>query len=410
MNILLKVLRFVKKVGILQAAHWFFLRIQEDGIISTILNIKNKFTDKPQISKNVSILNQVDVKKTESKNKITLIIYSSFTPKQCFEYRVLQRLEAYEKLGQNSKALMIEDLDEILLTIVYEDIERIILFRLELDDRVSQILNLAKKLKIPTGFECDDLVFDVRAVKENLNFAYLSRGIKVSLIRHALELEKTMWQADFLIASTPALAFEMQRFQKDVFVIPNAISDKLVNLAESAKNLELLSPNGLDCNFYYGSASTANTADLRYATPGIKKALENSKNRMMLFGTKPRALRKANIRVESLSNYRFYLRTVISIPISIAPLTSSRFNECKSPIKAYEALVLGQKFLSNHALYFQHQIPNSRKIENWSDQLQLELEKAGNNDFLIKNYEIPSAIKLETVAREYLDLLPQGRL
>jgi hypothetical protein len=202
----------------------------------------------------------------------------------------------------------------------------------------------------------------------------------------------------------------MQRFKKDVFLIPNAVSGKLVDLAKSARNLEQLSPSGLECNFYYGSASTANTADLKYATPGIKKTLQDSKNRLMLFGARPRELRKENIRVESLTDYRFYLRTVVSIPVSIAPLTDSRFNECKSPIKAYEALVLGQKFLSNHSLYFQNQIPNSLKIENWSDQLQPVLETVQCNDFPLENYEIPEAIKLETIAREYLDLLPQGRL
>jgi processive 1,2-diacylglycerol beta-glucosyltransferase len=201
--------------------------------------------------------------------------------------------------------------------------------------RYTQIINQAYRHRKPVVFEIDDLLWDLPSDHpDRLNHHYLDSLWPMLL---------AALSADAVTVASPSLQEFMRSLNHpSVYQLPNFFDDDL---------WELRTPEGRDESMvrigYMGGDS--HTPDIEMILPVLKRILQRyeSRVRLIFWGLKPPEEIRFYPNVEwhalNMQDYAQFANYFLGqeLDIFLAPLRSSRFNDCKSPVKYFECTAIG---------------------------------------------------------------------
>lgn len=343
--------------------------------------------------------------------KVLLIVEE--TVPHCFRYRVQQKLEQLQALEYEVNWISWRDRKTARTLLHFCHI--VIFYRVSALADVIQTIKYASALNKIVFFDIDDLIFDCNAYPdpiESFNGQFsveeydgLVRG--VALYREALSL------CDYAIASTPALAKEMEKVTGagTSFFHRNALDDAILQFKSSGSpklHRDYLS-------IFYGSGTRTHDADFQVVASALARIMNLHPHvRLTLIGclTLPEELTPYVDRIDRvglLSNLDAYWEFLSQADINIAPLKKGLFNDCKSEIKWLEAAVLGVPSVVSATQTYIEVLQDGVDAfiaytpQEWFDKL----------DLLVSNAELRCAIAQgaqEKARRDYNPLLMANNL
>jgi glycosyltransferase involved in cell wall biosynthesis len=316
-----------------------------------------------------------------------VLIVAELSIPQCTKYRVLQKSEMFKSLGidctvdnWNDTQTCLDDLQTHTLVIFY---------RVPACPGILKMIKEARRLKVETIWEVDDLIFDRALLAASKALSRLDRQIFDQLLIGADQYRKAMLLCDSGLASTTGLAVAMRKAGlAQVRIVENALDKQTILIAENihAQHLDV------NIRIVYGSGTTTHDLDFEEAAPAIVAILATFPQvRFRLIGTLnlPSAFNAFESQLELLPfcGYEAYLRSLAECDISVAPLENYIFNDAKSNIKFLEASILKLPSVCSPRAAFAEVIVNGvngylcESNEEWKGALtQLVIDKAKRNE------------------------------
>lgn len=274
---------------------------------------------------------------------LRVLIIAEMSIPQCTKYRVQQKHDLIESLGVDCTIINWTDVSSCLDALQTHSL--VILYRVPAFESVVSVINEAKRLRLPTIWEVDDLIFDQEVLRKSRGLATLDEITFRQLLEGADLYRKAMLLCDRGIASTAGLADAMKQVGvSDVHVIENALDRQTLEAAERACHKHAVNHNGI-VRIVYGSGTNTHNIDFEEAAPAIIQVLDKFPNvRLRIVGmlNLPEAFSRYADQVERLPicAYEEYLGILKECDIGIAPLENYFFNESKSNIKFIESSIV----------------------------------------------------------------------
>ena len=210
------------------------------------------------------------------------------------------------------------------------------------DPGPSQVLSFRAVNGWPTVYELDDLLWKIDPWNPSIKF-FGNTEIK-RILKHILN-------ATLIFTSTTDLADEVLNIKADaeIEVLPNFIPQSLLDLGVREGN---------DRAVIGYPASPSHGRDVLVMQAGLAKTLRRTNASFLCIGTDfLKHLRVDGRAIPGTTDVQeFY--TLLDFDILVAPLTESRFNACKSPIKVMEAAARGIPSVATnfgpYAKYIEH--------------------------------------------------------
>jgi glycosyltransferase involved in cell wall biosynthesis len=317
--------------------------------------------------------------------ELRVLIVAELSLAQCAKYRVWQKQRAFELLGVRCDVVAWSEASAARNAL--QTCSLAIFYRTPGYDSVLELIAEARRLRVPTLWEADDLIFDEASYLENRNLDTLAPELRASVLAGVPLFNAALRACDGAIASTQALADAMCRAgSKEVFVVENGLDEPTLALAERLRAGRRRRKAGPV--IFYGSGSLAHDADFAVAAPGVLEALRRfPKARLRIVGTLtlPPAFEPLADRIERLPavDYDSYLTLLADADLALAPLETTRFNDAKSNIKWLEAAVLGLPCVCSPRAAFAGAIGHgvdgflAEEAADWADALTALLKDTG---------------------------------
>ncbi len=274
-----------------------------------------------------------------------VVIIAELSIPQCAKYRVWQKQAAL--LATGTPCLVIDWHRGAECRSALQTHALAIFYRVPATDEMLGLVAEARRLRVTTYWEVDDLIFDMPSYLENRNLDTLEPRLRREVLAGVALYRAGLLACDRAIASTTALAQSMRDAGAvDPVVIENALDAETMALAEAigARRPREETRRGLVIG--YGSGSKAHDADFAVAAAAIAALMRGRPEivlRIMGELVLPEAIEAFGERVERIAGtgYAAYLERLAGCDISLAPLEVTRFNDAKSNIKYLEASILG---------------------------------------------------------------------
>ncbi|NWO11372.1 glycosyltransferase [Chromohalobacter salexigens] len=270
-----------------------------------------------------------------------ITIVAELSIPQCRHYRVEQKVTMLRHLGQPTS--VVSWTDPARAYSLLQTSTLVIFYRTPATQEMRSLIKEAHRLKIPTIYDIDDLVFDVEAYSLNSNLRKLPEAEQKQLLEGAQLYNEMLRLSDHAIASTPTLEQHMRPFQDgNVFIVENGLDDALCELSTEEHGF----PKTEKVIIGYGSGTRTHDADFAEVTDALVSVFtENANVELAIFGhlNLPDSLApfKSRIRRVPFINSSDYYQALRQFDINLAPLEPGVFNDSKSNIKYLEASVFG---------------------------------------------------------------------
>ncbi len=358
---ILKILRKLKKSIRYDSTTQGFVvnKLKNKNIFTAIINfelfmifyfhkIYKKICNKLKITKDTSLitLKNNDLRKNQNDLKLSnrnifhnnILIIAELSIPQCTKYRVEQKKQMLQYLGKNVKVINWHDEKTALSSLQITG--SVIFYRVPAYDLVIKYYDECKILGVTTFFDVDDLIFNQDVLRQPWLINTLSKEEFEQVLLGAKLYENALKLADYGIASTKSLMSEMVKvIQKPVYILNNAIDDETIN----AQNTVIISPSNT-IRIMYGSGTKTHDEDFKEAEAAIYSILKKYNNvEFIIYG-----YLNLNSRFDEVKEQIYfvpfvdavdYYKALANADITIAPLKSGIFNNCKSNIKYLESSI-----------------------------------------------------------------------
>jgi len=279
--------------------------------------------------------------KNESNNYVVII--GDLNLPQCKKFRVLQKIEIFNRLGIKSDIAHWEDIPRSLSLI--ELATTVIFYRIPDCKLTASYLNEATRLNINIGYDIDDPIFDSETYTKNENLNFLHPNEKAQLINNAKFYASILRQCDFITTSTPALAELIGNHTKaNISIWRNLMDSQSLNALQYTLNTTDELPDDRDeLVFGYMSGSRAHEADFKVAFNALHEVMDTNENiKLLIVGHAEMAKKikqtfKERVTLHNFSNYFDYISYYSQIDVNLIPLVQNNFNDCKSAIRYLES-------------------------------------------------------------------------
>lgn len=287
----------------------------------------------------------------------SVVIVAGPEPRQCYHYRVAQKVEAAEALGVPVRVVDPAHPGDVSDAVQLASV--VILFRQGINPGTRAALNQAHRLGVPVVYEADDAVYRRDLLTDNPNLATVPRSLRRAVVTGADDHRELLKQCDHVLASTAVLAADMGRHVPgSQFVIDNGIDEHMARIVADLAH-DPAPPRGSDDHriiIGYGSGSRAHDSDLAVAASGLSQVMaDDSRVHVVLVGPLrlPDQLHPFVDRVQTYPElgYPEFLRQLSSWDIAIAPLLDLPFNRFKSQVKYLEAALAGVPLVASPTVY-----------------------------------------------------------
>lgn len=330
---------------ILSKQHHIASRVAASGEVDHARNLFKSALDS-SISDALSLSFARAVDRGTASERVAIFAYNR--PKQCFRYRVEQKIEQLRLMGYEAKWFDAEKLSQF--RDVVSEYRSIIFFRVPGNPDVVELIQYANALGIQTFYEIDDLIIDPDHYPPKLESL---GGLVTEAEWGGLALDPVLFSAAaencmYGIGSTDGITNRLQNLVKTgtAFTYRNGFLDR------DYAQLSLLSRDGGAnpddrITILYGSGSRSHTGNFNNgAAQAIATIMADHANvNLHIIG--PLTLHadleqfsQRVVRTETISGFADYLRVMATADINVAPLDSTVFSDAKSEIKWLEAALL----------------------------------------------------------------------
>ncbi len=251
-------------------------------------------------------------------------------------YRVDHQMEQLLASGLTVEKVFYEDLDLDLLKYY----RGFVFFRCPITPKVEEFIKKAKFFNKKVFFDIDDLVIDKKYTNKIKFVQEMSIEDKRLYDDGVERMGRTMDMCDYIITTTSALARELQKKKKEVFINKNVASEEMVKLSieavQKAKKHEDKTVIG------YLSGSITHNPDFELISSSLLKIMEEFPNvELCVMGLLdlPDDFMKYKNRIikKSFSDWKELPKVIAGLDINLAPIEKTIFNEAKSENKWTEA-------------------------------------------------------------------------
>lgn len=251
-------------------------------------------------------------------------------------YRVDHQMEQLEARGFS--------VEKVLYTNVKPEMLKyyrfIIIFRCPITSEIKELIERAHYYNKKVFYDVDDLVIDKRYTDKIKYVQQMKKEERAEYDDGVTRMGETMRMCDYCITTTPALARELEKYGKEVYVNKNVASEEMVKLSLNAvKNAKKSSD---EIVIGYLSGSITHNPDLEFIKPALIKVMDEFpqvKLCIMGYLDLPRELQRFENRVirKQFGDWRNLPEVIAGLDINLAPIEETIFNEAKSENKWMEA-------------------------------------------------------------------------
>ncbi|BAZ45970.1 putative glycosyltransferase [Chondrocystis sp. NIES-4102] len=298
-----------------------------------------------QLFKNFSYTPKLENAKEVPVNPKVILIVDNHLD-QCLHYRVEQKIEQLEKVGIAVEYFPWQDVKLAKNKLHFYHV--VIFYRVPALPEIIETIEYAKAIKKVVFYEIDDLIFNEQEYPDPIESygGMVSEDQYRGLVRGTTLFHEAMALCDYGIASTPALAKEVEKVvgKKTCFIHRNALDS--LNSEFIKLKIPKLAKDYL--SIFYGSGTKAHNADFEeLAAPAIARILDRYPNvRLTLMGylTLPVVLQPYQQQIDQVDlvkDVSIYWEFLRQADINIAVLLPTPVNNCKSELKWFEAACMG---------------------------------------------------------------------
>ncbi|KAA6187849.1 glycosyltransferase [Thiohalocapsa marina] len=266
----------------------------------------------------------------------------------------------------------------------------LILHRLPWSDTAEQLCALARSAGAQIGFDIDDLVFDGEVLAAgDISFVNALEPSQLPFWQTLVAaLEETARRVDFMLVPTETLARHARRVCQRVILVPNGFSPENLALAGGCWRLPDTDDSRLaedtPVRIGYASGTATHDADFAPLVPVLRDVLSrHPQARLCVVGTLDLALDalpKGQLERRPLVPHINLGAELARFDINLIPLERSRFCDGKSPLKYFEAALLGVPSIAVDNPTYRALIQPGRNgllaasPEDWRQKLELLLQ------------------------------------
>ena len=335
--------------------------VKDDGMLTLMRKTKNYLIYRIKVGR----------KETEMKD---VLFVNGCTLSHPERYRVQHQME--QLLAQGMTA------DEVLYTEV--DVKKIkfyravIVFRCPITENIEELIRLAHYHNKTVFYDIDDLVMDTKYTDEIENTKKMNREDRKVYDDGVIRMGKTMQLCDYCITTTPALARELMKYGKEVYVNKNVASEEMARLSVEA--IKKTKKDTGKVRIGYLSGSITHNPDFELVKPAIKKIMNEFDNvELCLMGyiDLPKDLDEYKDRIVKMpfSDWRKLPGVIAGLDINLAPIEETVFNEAKSENKWTEAALCNVVTIASNFGAFKNVIEDGKTgvlcdDDEWYDKLR----------------------------------------
>ncbi|WP_207696783.1 hypothetical protein DOK67_0000200 [Enterococcus sp. DIV0212c] len=309
--------------------------LRETEIPDLIEYIKSE-TDYP-----IEIIDQImdDVKNKQAKEHILIIDGVENAIPQLTKYRVQNKIEQLESLGYDVWSINLSSFQMGYA----EHASHIIIYRAPIDNKLVELIHLARKYNKVILYDIDDLVIDTKYTDQLTYVKELSAPDKQNYDNGVISYGEMLKLCDGVVTSTQKMQSELFNYKDLVLLNRNLANMELVELSQATmKNYDEIDEK---VKIGYFSGSITHNENFELVKGAIIKLLEKYDNlELHLVGhlDLPSDLKPFNnrIKIHPFVAWQKLPELISDVDINLAPLVTSIFNEAKSEIKWIEAALV----------------------------------------------------------------------
>ena len=280
---------------------------------------------------------------------------------QSYRYRVVHQIEQLKVGFLESNEFFYLDFNPYIV----RNYRVIIFFRCPWTKTIEEAINLAKNLNKKVLFDIDDLVFDTKYTEILPYIKTLSLKEKKLYDEGVNLIGKTLKLCEGAITTTEALAKELNKYIKNVFINRNVASEEMWRLSQEALAMKVNETKGEDIIIGYFSGSISHNPDLEMVKFALIKILREFKNvKLLLFGLLdiPSFLNEFSSQIikQDFIDWKQLPKVISNVDINIAPIEKIIFNKAKSENKWVEASLVKVPTVASNYGAFKHVIQQNK--------------------------------------------------
>ena len=305
-----------------------------------------------------------------------------------YRYRIVNQIEQLKVGFLESDEFFYLDFNPYIV----RNYRVIIFFRCPWTKNIEEAIKLAKSLNKKVLFDIDELVFDTKYT-EILPYIKTLSSKKKKLYNEDVNLiKKTLKLCEGAITTTEALAKELNKYVKDVFINRNVASEEMWKLSQNVLVTKVNKTKGEDIIIGYFSERISQNSDIETIKFALIKILSEFKNvKLLLFGLLdiPNFLNEFSSQIIKMDfiHWKQLPEIISNVDINIAPIEKIIFNKAKSENKWIEASLLKVPTVATNYGAFKHIIKHNKTGILCSNQKDwyISLKMLINNQLLRRN-------------------------
>ena len=274
--------------------------------------------------------------KTKFSSFKDILIINGCTLPHPERYRVDHQIEQLEAYGLSTNKVYYENLTVDMLKYY----RAFIFFRCPITPTVDEFIDKAHYYNKKVFFDIDDLVINKKYTDTIPFVKSMNSEEKAVYDDGVTRMEATLKICDYVITTTEALANELEKYGKEVFINRNVASEKMAELSIKAINKVQKDTDRIVLGYLSGSIT--HNPDFELIKNAVLKIMQEHENvylRIVGLLDIPDEFMNVKDRVitSEFTNWQNLPEIIRGIDINLAPITNSIFNAAKSENKWTEA-------------------------------------------------------------------------
>ena len=251
-------------------------------------------------------------------------------------YRVDHQIEQLEAQGLSVNKILYTEL-KVEMVKLYR---AVVIFRCPITPEVKELVEKAHYHNKKVFFDIDDLVIDKKYTDSIKYVQQMNKEEREEYDDGVMRMGETMKLCDYCITTTPALARELRKYGKEVFVNRNVASEKMVKISLDA--MRSVKKDKTKVKIGYLSGSITHNPDFEMIKPALIRIMDEFPQvELVVMGylDLPNDLRRFNERIirKPFEEWIDLPKVIANLDINLAPIEKTVFNEAKSENKWTEA-------------------------------------------------------------------------
>ena len=251
-------------------------------------------------------------------------------------YRVDYQMEQLEACGLS--------VEKVFYTMVKPEMLKyyrtVVIFRCPITQDVKDLIEKAHYFNKKVFYDIDDLVIDKKYTDKIEYVQQMNKEDRAEYDDGVVRMGETMKMCDYCITTTSALARELCKYGKEVYINRNVAGEKMVKLSLDA--IKNVTKDEGRVRIGYLSGSITHNPDFEMVKPALIKIMDEFPQvDLVLMGhlDLPEDLARFGERIikQPFGNWEELPKVIAGLDINLAPIEETIFNEAKSENKWTEA-------------------------------------------------------------------------